>query len=124
LVAAILAIAAVVAGAVIVYHWWQTRGPDILDTVRRNTPNRTRWRIADAGAGPGERSGNFAGRKNGGVSAGTATLPALPEIFVTGSSGKALTQLTQHPATVPAWSPDGKMLAFTRIAADDMEFTW
>ena len=40
-------------------------------------------------------------------------------IFVSSSYGKALTQLTQHPGDCcPAWSPDGKQIAFSRIAAE------
>jgi Tol biopolymer transport system component/DNA-binding winged helix-turn-helix (wHTH) protein len=46
--------------------------------------------------------------------------PGAAGIFVSSSYGKALTQLTQHPGDCcPAWSPDGKLIAFTRIAADE-----
>jgi Tol biopolymer transport system component/DNA-binding winged helix-turn-helix (wHTH) protein len=46
--------------------------------------------------------------------------PGTAGIYVTGSNGHILTQLTQHPGDCcPAWSPDGNTIAFTRIAADD-----
>jgi Tol biopolymer transport system component len=46
--------------------------------------------------------------------------PGGAGIFVTGSEGNGVIQLTQHPGDCcPAWSPDGKMLAFSRIAADE-----
>lgn len=46
--------------------------------------------------------------------------PGGAGIFVTSSEGKSVLQLTQHPGDCcPAWSPDGKNLAFTRIAADE-----
>jgi Tol biopolymer transport system component/DNA-binding winged helix-turn-helix (wHTH) protein len=46
--------------------------------------------------------------------------PGGAGIFVTSSEGKSVMQLTQHPGDCcPAWSPDGRNLAFTRIAADE-----
>jgi Tol biopolymer transport system component/DNA-binding winged helix-turn-helix (wHTH) protein len=46
--------------------------------------------------------------------------PGGAGIFVTSSEGKGVMQLTQHPGDCcPAWSPDGRNLAFTRIAADE-----
>jgi Tol biopolymer transport system component/DNA-binding winged helix-turn-helix (wHTH) protein len=46
--------------------------------------------------------------------------PGGAGIFVTSGEGKSVMQLTQHPGDCcPAWSPDGKSLAFTRIAADE-----
>jgi len=46
--------------------------------------------------------------------------PGGAGIFVTSSENKSVMQLTQHPGDCcPAWSPDGKNLAFTRIAADE-----
>jgi Tol biopolymer transport system component/DNA-binding winged helix-turn-helix (wHTH) protein len=46
--------------------------------------------------------------------------PGSAGIFVTSSEGKGVMQLTQHPGDCcPAWSPDGKQIAFTRIAADE-----
>jgi Tol biopolymer transport system component/DNA-binding winged helix-turn-helix (wHTH) protein len=46
--------------------------------------------------------------------------PGGAGIFVTGSEGQGVLQLTEHPGDCcPAWSPDGQNLAFTRIAADE-----
>ena len=119
LVAAILAVAAVVAGAVIVYHWWQTQGPDILERFAKHTEQNALANMltlvpdpaSDPAISPDGKMVAF--RRN-------SYAPGAAGIFVTGSSGKALTQLTQHPGDCcPAWSPDGKMLAFSRIAADE-----
>ena len=45
--------------------------------------------------------------------------PGGAGIFVTSGEGKSV-QLTEHPGDCcPAWSPDGNILAFTRIAADE-----
>jgi Tol biopolymer transport system component/DNA-binding winged helix-turn-helix (wHTH) protein len=46
--------------------------------------------------------------------------PGAAGILVTSSDGKKLTQLTQHPGDCcPAWSPDGKTIAFSRISTDE-----
>jgi Tol biopolymer transport system component/DNA-binding winged helix-turn-helix (wHTH) protein len=46
--------------------------------------------------------------------------PGGAGIFVTSSESKAVMQLTHHPGDCcPAWSPDGKQLAFMRIATDE-----
>jgi Tol biopolymer transport system component/DNA-binding winged helix-turn-helix (wHTH) protein len=46
--------------------------------------------------------------------------PGAAGIFVTKSDGKSLTQLTQHPGDCcPAWSPDGKTIAYSRISTDE-----
>jgi Tol biopolymer transport system component/DNA-binding winged helix-turn-helix (wHTH) protein len=46
--------------------------------------------------------------------------PGAAGVFVTGGDGKALKQLTEHPGDCcPAWSPDGKMIAYSRVASDE-----
>src|SRR5882724_4857933 len=46
--------------------------------------------------------------------------PGGAGIFVTSSDGTGVTQLTQHPGDCcPAWSPDGTMIAFSRMATDE-----
>jgi Tol biopolymer transport system component len=104
---------------VIVHRWWETQGPELRERLQSRDENQTLSNMltlvpdpaSDPAISPDGSAVAF--RRN-------SYAPGAAGIFVTSSNGKTVTQLTQHPGDCcPAWSPDGKSLAFSRIATDE-----
>src|SRR5882724_148102 len=113
--------AAAVAIALIL--WWLALNPVNNDparkekaeeTARTGAPSNMLTLVPDLASDPAiSPDGNsVAFRRN-------SYAPGAAGIFVTGGDGKTLKQLTEHPGDCcPAWSLDGKMIAYSRISAD------
>jgi len=114
----LLAGAAILA-AIMVQSWWVRHGPEFKEGAAKSAEAKTLSHMltlvpdpaSDPAISPDGKTVAF--RRN-------SYAPGAAGIFVTGSNGKALTQLTQHPGDCcPAWSPDGKTIAFSRISTDE-----
>jgi Tol biopolymer transport system component/DNA-binding winged helix-turn-helix (wHTH) protein len=118
---AALAISAAVlmGGGAIVHRWWSTRGEEFAERFAKHAEANTLANMltlvpdpaSDPAISPDGKSVAF--RRN-------SYTPGAAGIFVTSSDGKSLTQVTQHPGDCcPAWSADGKAVAFSRISTDE-----
>jgi len=105
--------------AIMVQQWWAIHGPEVREGAAKLAESKTLSNMltlvpdpaSDPAISPDGKTVAF--RRN-------SYAPGAAGIFVTGSNGKALTQLTQHPGDCcPAWSPDGKTIAFSRISTDE-----
>jgi Tol biopolymer transport system component/DNA-binding winged helix-turn-helix (wHTH) protein len=119
LVAGVIAAVMLVGGVVIVHRWWETRGAEIREGMEKLGEAKALSKMltlvpdpaSDPAISPDGKSVAF--RRNG-------YAPGAAGIFVTSSDGAGVTQLTQHPGDCcPAWSPDGTMIAFSRMATDE-----
>jgi hypothetical protein len=102
----------VVKGGLMARRWWRFAQPELQEAVGKLAEARALSNMltlvpdpaSDPAISPDGNSVAF--RRN-------SYAPGAAGIFVTGSNGKALTQLTQHPGDCcPAWSPDGKSISF------------
>jgi len=109
----------VVKGGLMARRWWRFAQPELQEAVGKLAEARMLSNMltlvpdpaSDPAISPDGNSVAF--RRN-------SYAPGAAGIFVTGSNGKALTQLTQHPGDCcPAWSPDGKSISFSRISTDE-----
>ena len=119
LAAGVIALVMLVGGAVIVHSWWETRGPEVREGMEKLGEAKALSKMltlvpdpaSDPAISPDGKSVAF--RRNG-------YAPGAAGIFVTSSDGAGVTQLTQHPGDCcPAWSADGTMIAFSRMATDE-----
>jgi Tol biopolymer transport system component/DNA-binding winged helix-turn-helix (wHTH) protein len=108
-----------VAGLILL--WWLafSRGPELRERLEQHAKTGKLANMltlvpdpaSDPAISPDGKSVAF--RRN-------SYAPGAAGIFVTSSEGKGLAQFTQHPGDCcPAWSPDGRMIAFSRIATDE-----